>query len=43
MSFNSNIFDYEFIRKRLDAVKIKKITNRIQKILEYVRQKMDFA
>ena len=41
MSFSSDIIDYVIIRKRLDAAKMKDITDRIQNVLIYIREKIN--
>ncbi len=43
MSFSPDITDYETTRKRLDAEKADDITEQMQKILLYIRERMDDA
>ena len=41
MSFDLNIIDYAIIRKRLNVVKAQNIIDRIQNVLDYIREKLN--
>ena len=43
MSFGSDITDYTSTRQRLDAARTENITNKMQNILNFVRQNLDVA
>ena len=40
MSFDFNIINYVIIRKRFDVAKAQNIINRIQDVLDYIREKL---
>ena len=40
ISFNFDIIDYVITRKRLDAIKTQDIIDRIQNVLDYIREKL---
>ena len=41
ISFESNIIDYVITRKRLDVIKTQNIINRMQDVLDYIREKLN--
>ena len=41
MSFDFNIIDYVITRKRLNVVKTQNIIDRIQDVLDYIREKLN--
>ena len=43
MSFSPDIINYAIIRKRLDATKTEDITDRMQNVFIYIREKMNKA
>ena len=40
MSFNFDIIDYVITRKRLDVIKTQNIIDRMQDVLDYIREKL---
>ena len=40
ISFDFNIIDYVIIRKRFDVVKTQDIIDRMQDVLDYIREKL---
>ena len=40
ISFNFNIIDYVITRKRFDVIKTQDIINRMQDVLDYIREKL---